>query len=119
MPGDSDDYLDYVLEQLDDVGEVTVRKMFGGYGLYLDGIFFALISSQHVLYFKVDESNRADYEAMHMSQFKPLHYYEVPVEVLEDRTLLNVWARKAYAVARHKAAEKTPKRRGNRKRKSA
>lgn len=119
MPWDPNDYLLYVLEQLDDVGEVTARRMFGGYGLYLDGVFFALISSENVLYFKVDESNRADYESLHMPQFKPLHYYEVPVDVLEDRTLLKVWARKAFAVALHKAAEKPPKRRSSRRRKPA
>jgi DNA transformation protein and related proteins len=116
MPAFPDDYLYYVLEQLDEVGEVNVRRMFGGYGLYLDGAFFAIISRENVLYFKVDASTRADYEALGMSQFTPLHYYEVPVEVLEDRVQLAIWARKAYDVALRQAAVKTPKRRSSRQR---
>ena len=117
MPAFPDDYLYYVLEQLDDVGEVNVRRMFGGYGLYLDGAFFAIISRENVLYFKVDESTRADYEALDMQQFTPLHYYEVPVDMLEDRAQLAIWARKAYDVALRKAAAKPPKRRSSRQRK--
>ena len=117
MPAFPDDYLYYVLEQLDEVGEVNVRRMFGGYGLYLDGAFFAIISRDNVLYFKVDASTQADYEALGMQQFTPLHYYEVPVEVLEDRAQLAIWARKAYDVALRQAAAKTPKRRPSRQRK--
>jgi DNA transformation protein len=76
MPILPDDYLHYVLDQLDDVGEVSVRRMFGGYGLYLDGAFFAIISRANVLYFKVDESTCADYEALGMRQFTPLHCHQ-------------------------------------------
>ena len=109
MPPLADDYLYYVLEQLDGVGEVSARRMFGGYGLYLDGAFFAIISRDNVLYIKVDAATRADYEALGMQQFKPLHYYEVPVEVLEDRAQLDVWARKAYDVALRQSAVKAPR----------
>lgn len=107
MPSFANEYLYYVLEQLDGVGEVIPRRMFSGYGLYLDGLFCAIIASG-VLYFKVDDTNREDYEVRGMRQFKPLHYYEVPVEVLEDRDQLHMWIRRAQAVAAHKA-EKTPK----------
>ena len=55
-------YLAYVLEQLADLGGVRSRRMFGGVGLYRDDRFFGLIDD-HVLYFKVDDSNRADYLA--------------------------------------------------------
>ncbi|MFQ5901401.1 MAG: TfoX/Sxy family protein [Thermodesulfobacteriota bacterium] len=62
----SEEYLEYVLDQL---RPVDFRKMFGGVGLYLDGVFFALIAND-ILYFKVDESNRQDYEAEGMGPFK-------------------------------------------------
>ncbi len=66
----SDQYSDYVLEQLCCAGRVTARKMFGGMGLYLQGMFFALIASD-ILYFKVDDTNRPDYEAAGMGPFQP------------------------------------------------
>ncbi len=106
----SEEYLDYVLDQLKWVGPITAKKMFGGVGLYLNGVFFALIA-EDVLYFKVDDSNRPDYEAAGMGPFKPfgeksytMQYYEVPVDVLEDMEMLRIWANKALAVAIRKLA---------------
>jgi DNA transformation protein and related proteins len=58
----TDDFFRYVLEQLSGLRGVASRRMFGAVGLYSDGAFFGLISSD-VLYFKVGDSNRPDYEA--------------------------------------------------------
>jgi len=99
------EYRDWVLEQLRYVGPVTSRGMFGGAGLYCDGLFFALID-EDTLYFKVDDSNRADYEAAGTGPFRPygddraMGYYEVPAEVIEEPDRLKEWAEKAIAVAR-------------------
>jgi DNA transformation protein len=83
--------------------------MFGGAGLYFEGLFFALVADD-VLYFKVDDSNRADYESAGMGPFQPfpdkpytMQYYEVPIEALENRENLYDWARKALDVAERKA----------------
>lgn len=100
------DYLAFVLEQLAGLGRVSSRRMFGGAGLYHDGLFFGLIDDD-VLYFKVGDSNRGDFEACGKGPFQPfpdrpeavMNYYEVPGEVLEDPELLITWARKAIAVA--------------------
>jgi hypothetical protein len=51
----SSDYLDFVLEQLAPVGPLTSRKMFGGVGLYAQGLFFALIDDD-TLYLKGDDA---------------------------------------------------------------
>ncbi len=53
----SNDYRDFVLEQLAPAGRVTSRAMFGGVGLYLDGLFFALIDDD-TLFFKTDDATR-------------------------------------------------------------
>ena len=105
----SDEYMTYVIDQLDAVGPVQARRMFGGAGLYLDGLFFALIADD-VLYFKVDDSNRTDYKSYGMGPFRPfpdkpniMQYYEVPIEVLENRDTLRDWAKKALLVAQQKA----------------
>ncbi len=111
----SSNYLDYVLDQLSCVGPVTSKRMFGGAGIYLDSLFFALVADD-VLYFKVDESNREEFEAEGMKPFKPfgeesysMGYFEVPIEVLEDRDKLNEWANKSIAVAQTKRATATSK----------
>lgn len=114
----SKQYSDYVLEQLRCAGPVIARKMFGGMGLYLQGVFFALIASD-ILYFKVDDTTRPDYEAAGMEPFQPfadrpsytMQYYEVPVDVLEDAAELRVWVNKALSVALRKASggKKAPK----------
>ena len=65
-----DGYIVYVMDQLNSLGPVTVRKMFGGAGLYLDGTIFAVVAND-ALYFKVDDSNRPDYEAAGMGPFNP------------------------------------------------
>ncbi len=111
----SDEYLDFVLDQLDSVGTVVWKRMFGGVGLYLDGLFFAIIEND-TLRFKVDVSNRAVYEDAGMGPFRPykdkghtMNFYEVPVEVLEERQELAVWARDAFGVAEMAKSKKSGK----------
>jgi DNA transformation protein len=102
------EYREWVLEQLRGAGTVTGRAMFSGYSLYLDGAIFALIADD-VLYFKVDDSNRAEYEAAGTGPFRPfgderaMQYYEVPPDVLEDREALWAWAARSAAISRAKA----------------
>jgi len=103
----SRDYLAYVLEQLGDLGAIESRRMFGGVGLYLEAVFFALIS-EDTLYLRVDDDSRGDFTARGMRAFRPYadrpqlstRYYEAPADVLEDPAQLCAWARRALAAAR-------------------
>jgi DNA transformation protein len=104
----SSDYLDFVLEQLAPVGPLTSRKMFGGVGLYAQGLFFALIDDD-TLYLKGDESLRPDFEAADSVQFAPLGmspmaYWSAPAEALDEPERMVEWARRSITVA---AARKT------------
>ena len=98
-------YRSFVIEQLEHVARITDKSMFGGVGLYAEDYFFALIADDR-LYFKVDDTNRPDFEAAEMEPFRPydddraMKYYEVPIEVLEDVDALQEWAEKAIDVAR-------------------
>ncbi|MFC1704023.1 TfoX/Sxy family protein [Candidatus Omnitrophota bacterium] len=84
---------------------VSSRPMFGGLGLYQRETFFGIIF-QDRLFFKTDESTRKDYEKCGMEPFRPnekqtlKNYYEVPVDVFENREKLVGWAEKAIRVAR-------------------
>jgi DNA transformation protein len=91
--------------------------MFGGVGIYAGELFFALIADD-TLYLKVDDTNRADFEARGMGPFRPygeggevMQYYQIPDDVLEDPDALRPWAEQAIAVAGRKKAGR-PRRRG-------
>lgn len=102
----SSDFLTYVVEQLSSLSYIKSRRMFGGIGLYSDDLFFALIADD-TLYFKVDDSNRAEYERRGSKPFCPfpdksefsMSYYDVPADLLEDADELARWARKSVAIA--------------------
>lgn len=108
-------FRDFVLDQLDSLGGVHARAMFGGVGLYAGDLFFGLIDDD-TLYLKVDETNRGEYVAAGMPPFKPypdrpetMSYYQVPANVLEDADALVAWTRRACAVA--KAQRESPRKR--------
>ena len=104
----SDEFADYVVDQLAGWGRVSVRRMFGGAGLYCEGTMFGLIADD-VAYLKVDDSNRGDFLKAGSSAFRPypdkatlMSYFEIPADVLEDRNRLAAWARRSLAIARKK-----------------
>ena len=100
----SDSYRDFVVEQMNRVRPVTAKRMFGGVGIYSQGLFFALIAEDR-LYFKVDDTTRPDFEQLGMEPFRPfgedraMGYYEVPADVVEDPVQLAPWMQKAIDVS--------------------
>lgn len=101
----SADYLDFVLDQMDSFGPIIHKKMFGGVGFYKDGLMFGGLMNGS-LHFKVDDLTRQTFIERGMEPFshgkarKTLPtYYQVPVEIIEDRDELALWAEKAYAAA--------------------
>ena len=104
-------YRDYVAELLEPSGNVTVRSMFGGYGIFESGDMFALITSEERLYFKVGDSNRAEYETSGSEQFGRMPYYEIPEEVVENADVLAEWAAKSIEIAHAAKSKKKRKKR--------
>jgi DNA transformation protein len=107
-----DDFVEHVCDLLAPLGEVRPKSMFGGYGIYVDDVFCAIVASD-TLYFKVDEGNRAEYEALGASPFKPfegkqmvMSYYEVPAQVVDDRGAIVEWGRKALEAAGRSSTRK-------------
>ena len=103
----SAEYLDFIKEQLSDFGPVTGRRMFGGAGIFRDGLMFALIADE-TLYFKADQDLQAEFEALSLPPFTygtkggkrtVMSYWRAPEGCLEDRDEMTEWARKAYAAA--------------------
>src|SRR5258705_4581351 len=79
----------FIVDQLSRVvPQLRARAMFGGVGIYADQLFFALVDDD-TLYFKVDDSNRPEFERLGMRPFQPygeggevMQYYQVPAEFL-------------------------------------
>jgi DNA transformation protein and related proteins len=115
MAQSRDSFVDFVTEQFSILGEITSRKMFGGYCLYCDGVVFALIADGAV-FLKVDDETRPAYEAKGLAPFKPfddqpvtMQYYPAPPEVYEDPDELRRWVGGAVAAGRRAVAKRKPR----------
>jgi len=114
MSRSNDTFRDFVLEQLDGIGDVVAKRMFGGLGFYRDGVFFAVADGTR-LYFKVDDESKAQYVAAGMSSFKPTEkielasYHEVPLDVIEDAAEICKWAMRAVEAQKKATAAKKPR----------
>ena len=110
------DFVAYVLELLQPLARVSARRMFGGYGIYGDGLMFALVFDGR-LYLKVDDGNKAAFQAagcapfVYAGQEKPIEmsYWTVPESALESAEEMTPWARLAMAAALRKASAKPAK----------
>lgn len=108
------DFVDYLLELLAEFPDVSAKRMFGGYGLFRDGLMFGLVADS-TLYLKVDDQNRADFEAQELEAFtykgkgKPvsMSYHRAPAEALDNADDMLTWAESAYAAALR--AKKNPR----------
>jgi DNA transformation protein len=102
----SADLVDLCLELLAPLGQARARRMFGGHGLYVDGLFVALIASDR-LYLKADETTRTDFADAGGEPFvydrkgRPatLNFWTVPAEAMESPALMQPWARRAMQSA--------------------
>lgn len=110
-----DEALSYILDQFSAWGGVTARKMFGGAGLYRDGVIFGLVADD-IVYLKVGDANRARFKAKGMEAFRPfedkptvMSYYQLPEEVLENPCELMEWAAEAWKVSMSSRSNKRGK----------
>ena len=107
------DFVRYLLDLLEGFEGVSARRMFGGTGLFREGLMFGLVHAD-TLYFKVDEETRADYEARGLPPFRyerrgktiALGYHQAPAEALEDETVLIEWSFRAWEAALRGQMEK-------------
>jgi DNA transformation protein len=98
-------FKNFVLDQLQELPDLECRAMFGGHGLYQEERFFGIIFKGR-LYFKTDAESADPYLKLGMKPFRPNRkqtlksYYEVPVDIIEDRDRLAIWAKEAVRVGK-------------------
>ena len=103
-------FVAFVLEQLEPLGGVRARRMFGGWGLFRGERMFGLIADER-LYLKVDPVTRPRFEAAGCEPFVygaktrtvALPYHEAPAETLDDGEAMVAWARLAVEAAQRTA----------------
>jgi DNA transformation protein len=100
------EYTEYLKEIFEWFGTVSVRRMFGAYGLYHNDLMFGLFSGES-LYLKTDQENVRFFQELGLEPFEyrrkgkvvRLSFHLAPEEILDDRELAAVWARRSYEAA--------------------
>ncbi|MEO1243642.1 MAG: TfoX/Sxy family protein [Pseudomonadota bacterium] len=122
-------YLDYLKDLFSPFGAITIRKMFGGAGIYCDGAIFAITGDEGV-WFKVDDVNRVEFEAAGLTPFTvefnngkigQMSYYRAPDEIFDDADSLHHWTALALGAASRakKPAKENASKRSTRKKSTA
>ena len=110
---------DFLSELFSDFGPVTLRRMFSGFGISVDGTNFAL-ALRAGLYFRADEETIPQFQAEGSKPFQYQQrstakvvtvnsYWELPARLFDDQEELAGWARAALAAAQRAALRKRPR----------
>jgi len=108
----SSSFLDHAKELFAPFGDIRIRKMFGGAGVYCDDLFFALLDDDAV-FLKVDEETRGEFETRGLAPFSyeskegevmvMKGYFAAPEVIFEDDDELKHWGTMALDAARRAA----------------
>jgi DNA transformation protein and related proteins len=102
----SNGFVDYVKDLLEQFFVINVRRIFGGFGIYHDGIMFALIADNE-LYFKGDDSSAEFFQRFGSERFSykaknkqiSLSYWKATSDIFDSPELLKEWMDIAYNAA--------------------
>lgn len=110
------EFVEYLKEVFVQFGPIQSRKMFGGYGVYHNGVMFGLVADD-MLYLKVDDTIKPLFEAKGLPAFEydkgdkvvTMSYSLAPDEILDDPEEAALWAERSYRVAFRSKASTKPK----------
>ncbi len=111
------EFVDYLHEAFELFGPIKARKLFGGYGIYHNGLMFGLVGGD-TLYPKADAENASHFEKEGLGRFEyssgkrvVMSYYRAPAGITEDREEAAMWARRSFEAAlRSQRSKKKTKR---------
>jgi DNA transformation protein len=118
-------FREFLADLFDPIGGVGFRRMFGGLGIFREGLMFALVADD-VLYFKTDDETRPAFEAEGCGPFtyrakdgpRSTSYWRAPERLYDEPDEFRNWAMTAFAVA-ERSKEKKPKPRAPKRRPKA
>ena len=110
----STSHLDHLKDLFSPFGDISIRKMFGGAGIYCDGRIFAIADDDDV-WLKVDDVSREYFEAGGLKPFEvemqgkkgTMSYYKPPDDIYDDEDALRHWTGLALGAAMR--SKKPPK----------
>ena len=100
------EFVSYLHEIFAQFGTIQTRRMFGGFGIYHQGLIFGLIIDE-TLYLKVDVISSPAFEQLGLLPFEydrhgkiiKMSYYQAPEEIFDDFEQATVWAKRGYEAA--------------------
>ena len=100
------EFNDYLKELFQPFGEVVIRRMFGGQGVFYDGLMIGIVEDD-TLYLKTDPITVGHFEAQELEQFTyaregkkiGLSFYQAPGEAMDSPEDMTEWATLAYQAA--------------------
>lgn len=106
MAASDSEFVAFVVDQMQGVGPVQAKRMFGGFGLFLDDLMIALIAG-NTLYLKVDSQSQGLFESQGLLPFTferagkavAMSYFQAPEDVFEEPAAMSRWGNEAYAAA--------------------
>lgn len=110
-------FVDYLPEVFSEFGSIALRKMFGGHGVYHQGLMFGLVADD-TLFLKVDAASLPLFEREGLPPFvysdrngrtATMSYRQAPDEIFDDRELAALWARRAFEAALRAQSKKSVK----------
>ncbi len=100
------EFVDYLLDRFAPTAPCTARRMFGGWGIFREGLMVAIVADGE-LYLKADAHNRDTYESAGFQPFRYLRsgkpaqlgFYCLTADVIESDEQLASWLDHAWAAA--------------------
>ncbi|CAN5574816.1 hypothetical protein BH09CHL1_BH09CHL1_24570 [soil metagenome] len=115
----SQGFAEYIIEQLDGLGNVTTKRFFSGTALNIGDLQLGFVSSEETLYLRLSTEDRAELETLGGEPFSygrktgkttsTPGYFSVPAEIIDDREAINDWCQRAYSYARENYKPKKPR----------
>ena len=100
------EFVEYLKDVFVHFGPIRVRRMFGGYGIFHEGVMFGLVADE-LLYLKADASSASHFETRGLAQFEydkgkkivKMSYYRAPDEIFDNPQKASIWAHRAWEAA--------------------
>lgn len=99
--------VDSIIDLVSPLGEIRVKRMFGGYGFYMNELFFGLVAFDK-FFLKVDDESRATFEFAD-GRVGSMSYHEAPEEAFSSANRMKPWAMLAIKAAERALMAKKPK----------
>ncbi len=96
----SNQVAEHFSEQVQSIEGITLKRMFGGSGLFHNNKMFGLVDSKGNCFLKADEAGKKQFIARGGEQHSRMPYYSIPDEVMEDPKQLIAWTQKAIEVSK-------------------